>query len=381
MAHADDRDCQINGLFKAAAQFMKDSNYTFFTEQLIAWFDKDPARRPMPWKGEKDPYKIWLSEIILQQTRVEQGWKYFERFVNRFPTVKDLAKADQDEVMALWKGLGYYSRARNLHHTARVVSEEYEGLFPRSKLELQKLKGVGEYTASAIASFAFEEPAAVLDGNVIRIISRFFGIKEDVTQTQVRKKLQQIADELISEKRPADFNQAIMDFGALVCTPSNPDCSQCPMREHCRAYSEGLTAEIPFKSPKKAKRERFFHFLVITNKEGDLWLEKRQGKDIWQNLYQLPLIESTKVLNPRELTLKLKDERPELVSTETPEIYPKAYKQTLSHQLIHARFYKIPTLVDSKPADTDWVAVSKDKLDTFAIPKVVDCYFIDDWLN
>jgi A/G-specific adenine glycosylase len=352
-----------------------------FTDSLLSWFDADPARRPMPWKGEKDPYRIWLSEIILQQTRVEQGWAYFERFVKAFPRVADLSSATEDEVLAMWKGLGYYSRARNLHQTAKHVHSVLNGEFPKTKAELKKLKGVGDYTASAIASFAFEEPAAVLDGNVIRILCRYFGIEEEISQSSTRKRLESLVDDLLPKTRPADFNQAAMDFGALICSPKKPLCFACPVKNQCVAFEKGIVEKLPIKKTAKAKRERYFHFLVLQPSPNSVWMEKRTRNDIWKNLWQLPMFESDKLLVPRALKQELCDHWPELDLEKELEIYPKAYKQQLSHQIIHARFYKSSTLIKQGPADTDWKEVAIENLDTFALPKVVDCFFIDDWLN
>lgn len=359
----------------------KTNSKAAFTRALLEWYDADPLRRPMPWKGEKDPYRIWLSEIILQQTRVEQGWAYFERFIAAYPTLKDLAAASEDEVLALWKGLGYYSRARNLLHTARHIQSNLSGKFPNSKASLLHLKGVGSYTASAIASFAFEEPTAVIDGNVIRILCRYFGIEEEVSKSKTRKHLEALSDDLIPIDRPADFNQAIMDFGALVCTPKNPLCMQCPFQSNCLAFEKGIVETLPVKRPKKPKKQRYFHFLVAQPEADMIWLEKRSAEDIWKNLWQIPLVEASEILTPRKLKRELSSIWPDWAIESDIEIYPKAYKQQLSHQTIHARFYKFTANTKQSPALTDWQAIAIEKLDTFALPKVVDCFFIDDWLN
>ncbi len=352
-----------------------------FTKSILSWHDSDPDRRPMPWRGIKDPYAIWLSEVILQQTRVEQGWKYYERFIQAYPKVEDLANASEDEVLAQWKGLGYYSRARNLHATAKKVSDELKGEFPKKKAELLKLKGVGDYTASAIASFAFNEPNAVLDGNVIRILARYFGIEGDIRDTKTKKELQNLADSLIAVDRPAEYNQAIMDFGSMQCTPQKPNCTQCPLSESCYAFAEGKVSSLPFKSKPKEKVHRYFHFILLPSPSGGFWLQKRTAKDIWQNLYQPLLVESDKILSPNGLINEMDQDQRSGLGIEELEIYPKAYKQTLSHQIIHARFYQSPSLIKKMDADTEWRELRRENLDTFALPKVVDCYFLDDWLN
>ena len=233
-----------------------------FAALLLKWH-KDENRREMPWKGEKNPYYIWLSEIILQQTRVEQGLPYFLRFKQKYPTVKQLAKAKEDEVMKLWQGLGYYSRARNLHETAKNIQQNFKGIFPGTFDELKKLKGVGDYTAAAIASFAFGEKKAVVDGNVIRVLARVFGIETAFDTTKGKKKFAQLAQELIDENNPAVYNQAIMDFGGVVCSPKNPKCEDCPFHKICIAKNHALIEQLPYREKRTKIKNRYFNYLLI----------------------------------------------------------------------------------------------------------------------
>lgn len=257
-----------------------------FTETIIAWYSTHA--RDLPWRQTKDPYVIWLSEIILQQTRVAQGLPYFHRLLAAFPSVLDLAKADEDQLFRIWQGLGYYSRARNLHKTAKIVADA-GGKFPSSYADLINLPGIGPYTAAAIASFAFNEPKPVVDGNVFRILARYFGIHVDILHASARKIFTDLADELISINQPAIFNQAIMEFGSLQCSPS-PTCSICPLQFSCVAFSENRVQELPVKSKKKSQKERFFAYFII-EKKGKILVRQRASKDIWQGLWEFYLVE------------------------------------------------------------------------------------------
>jgi len=269
-----------------------------FTKKLLKWYAK--SNRPMPWKGEKNPYLVWLSEIILQQTRVEQGWPYFERFRDKYPKVEDLANAPEDEVMKLWEGLGYYSRARNLHFTAKYIAQDLGGVFPKTYEEILSLKGVGPYTASAIASFAYGLPHAVVDGNVYRVLSRCFGIDTPIDSTKGKKQFTQLADELLNRKKPGEYNQAIIDFGATHCTPKNPSCGNCELQDICIAFRDDKQGAFPVKEKKIKKRTRYFQYFIVESPDG-LLLHKRVEKDIWQNLYEFPVQETEKILETAEL--------------------------------------------------------------------------------
>ena len=256
---------------------------------LLAWYPRH--RRDLPWRSTRDPYAIWLSEVILQQTRVAQGLPYYLDFLTTYPTVQALAAAPEQEVLRHWQGLGYYSRARNMHHTAQQVVGEFGGQFPATYAGLRQLKGVGPYTAAAVASFAFDEAVAVLDGNVFRVLARIFGLHSDIAAPSSRKEFQALADQHLPPAHAAEFNQAIMEFGALQCTPAKPDCLFCPVQSQCWAFQHGQVALLPVKAKAKAARTRYFHYLVLRH-AGQLYLRERPGGDIWQGLYDFALVET-----------------------------------------------------------------------------------------
>ncbi len=268
-----------------------------FSAKLLNWASQN--LRPMPWKGETDPYKIWLSEIILQQTRVEQGLPYYERFVQNYPTVTDLADAPADEVMRLWQGLGYYSRARNLQNAAQMIRDEFQGVFPVKYNDIRALKGVGDYTAAAIASFAYNLPFAVVDGNVYRVLARIFGVFTPIDTSKGKKEFAILAQNLLDKNQSALYNQAIIDFGATHCTPQNPKCGECPFQKNCKAYEINAKTNcdsikiLPVKSKKLVIKHRFFHYFYFGENQ-KIWIQKRTEKDIWQELWQLPLHETAR---------------------------------------------------------------------------------------
>lgn len=270
-----------------------------FHNQIIYWYLQH--KRELPWRKTKDPYRIWLSEIMLQQTRVAQGLPYFLKFTKVFPTVFDLAKADESQVLKLWQGLGYYSRARNLHFTAKYVANECGGIFPKSYKELLKLKGVGDYTASAIASICYDEPVAVVDGNVYRVLSRYFGISTPINSTQGIKEFKELAQTLIDASQPGVYNQAIMDFGALHCKPQNPLCNECPIAESCIALAKNTVKNLPVKEKKIKIKKRYFNYLVVDTSNNTTVLKERTEKGIWRGLYQFPLIETQKLTTKTEI--------------------------------------------------------------------------------
>ncbi len=324
-----------------------------FSPSIRSWFRLNHRR--LPWRGSKDPYIIWLSEIILQQTRVEQGKPYFQRFTDHFPDIQSLANASEQEVLNLWQGLGYYSRARNLHATAKHISENLNACFPNSYRELLKLKGVGPYTAAAISSIAFDEKAAVVDGNVYRVLSRVFDIATPIDSTQGKKEFQQLADELITDEDPGDHNQAIMELGATICTPSNPDCGHCPLNDKCLAYARGVISARPVKQGKTKTRDRYFHYLVFDN-DAETIIVKRTEKDIWQHLFQFPLLEGESI--------------EELLPNGFHSVSP-TIKHILSHQRIYARFYHynfIPELDDS------WKKIKWSDIEDHPLPALIDKY-------
>ncbi len=269
-----------------------------FSKSIINWYSV--YKRDLPWRNTKDPYYIWLSEIILQQTQVKQGLPYYNAFIENYPSVFDLANASEDSVLKLWQGLGYYSRARNLHFTAQYIVNTLNGKFPNNYKDLLQLKGVGDYTASAIASIAFNEVAAVVDGNVYRVLSRYYGIATPINSSEGIKAFKALATQLIDAKQPATFNQAIMEFGARQCKPKNPNCVICPLNQSCMALQKNTISILPVKLKKTKVQKKYFNFLVCVDTENNILFEKRTGNGIWQNLYQFPLIESDKSLKASE---------------------------------------------------------------------------------
>lgn len=312
-----------------------------FSTEIISWYRRN--KRPLPWRNTKDPYKIWLSEIILQQTRVAQGLPYYLKFTQAYPTVFQLADAPEEEVLKLWQGLGYYSRAKNLHATAKHIAHTLNGVFPQTYKELLTLKGVGDYTASAIASICFNEPAPVLDGNVYRVLARYFNIDIPINTSEGATCFKALAKELIDHNRPATYNQAIMEFGAIQCKPQSPDCPVCPLNNSCGALQHNQVAQLPVKLKKGKIKKRYFNYLVITN-GAHIALQKRTEKDIWQNLYEFPLIETP---GPAESnTLLRHPSLKELLATHTFTIKPhnrEPIVHKLSHQHLYTHFWILKT--------------------------------------
>lgn len=337
-----------------------------FSDKLIHWYNKN--KRDLPWRNSKNPYHIWLSEIILQQTRVEQGLPYYLKFVSNFKTIKALANAPEEKVMKLWQGLGYYSRARNLHAAAKQMLTQYKGNFPKTFEEIIALKGVGDYTASAIASFAYNLPHAVVDGNVYRVLSRVFGIETPIDSTKGKADFKYLAQELLDKKNPSLYNQAIMEFGALYCKPVNPDCNNCIFNDTCIAFEKKLVATLPIKEKKTKTRNRYFNYLLL-NKGGNLVINKREEKDIWQNLHDFPLIESAVELSDKKLFDKIKWKQ--LVPNGSKiKQKSKVYKHILSHQIIYAVFWEIE--VDTLPPN--FIEIKRTKLKKYAVSRLVEIY-------
>ncbi|CAM2813734.1 A/G-specific adenine glycosylase [Flavobacterium frigoris] len=311
-----------------------------FSNLLIKWYLQN--KRDLPWRSTTNPYLIWLSEIMLQQTRVAQGTPYFLAFTAAFPTVFDLAKANEEEVLKLWQGLGYYSRARNLHKTAQYVAFELNGVFPGSYNDLLKLKGVGEYTAAAIASFSYNEIVPVVDGNVFRVLSRYFDVETDIALASAKKEFAALAFELIPKDNPAIFNQAIMEFGALQCVPKSPNCSICVFNESCAALQKNKVAQLPVKSKKLKVRNRYFNYLVVADDNENTIIQKRTAKGIWQNLYEFPLMETVKEEGFDYVAEKIQEhyfEENEVVSV--MECNAKSIIHKLSHQHLYIKFWKV----------------------------------------
>ena len=347
---------------------------SFLAAALLTWYPRH--HRDLPWRHTRDPYAIWLSEVILQQTRVAQGLPYYETFLAAYPTVQALAAAPEAEVLRHWQGLGYYSRARNMHHTAQQVVNDHDGRFPATYAGLLQLRGVGPYTAAAIASFAFDEAVAVLDGNVYRVLARIFGLHSDIAAPSSRKEFQALADQHIPAATPADFNQAIMEFGALQCTPAKPDCLFCPLQQQCWAFQHGQVALLPVKSKAKASRTRYFHYFVLRHGE-QTYLRERREKDIWQGLYDFALAETTvPELPPAELLRHLNALGASLDTSRAAE--PSAtYRHVLSHQKLEARFHPL-ALAMPLPAttlrDLGLRAYSAAEIEALPKPKLIDNY-------
>jgi len=311
-----------------------------FSQKLISWYSEH--KRELPWRNTKDPYKIWLSEVILQQTRVAQGLPYYENFINTFPTVFDLAKADEQQVLKIWQGLGYYSRARNLHHTAQYVSEKCNGEFPKTYNELIKLKGVGSYTAAAIASFSYEEPVAVVDGNVFRVLSRYFGVETDISSSQAKKEFQQLANEVLDKNQPSVFNQAIMEFGALQCVPKSPNCEICTFNTSCFALQKNKVEQLPVKLKKTKVTQRFLHYLVLLDENQNTIINKRIQSGIWKNLYEFPLLEVDSKTDLEIISQKIADLYEDQYLIQDISIFnQKEIIHKLSHQQLHISFWRI----------------------------------------
>lgn len=345
-----------------------------FSNNLARWYETN--KRDLPWRKTSDPYIIWISEIILQQTRVDQGIGYFLRFVDRFPDVLSLAKASEQDVLKLWQGLGYYSRARNLKSAAEYIVDHHKGVFPVNHADILKLKGVGSYTAAAIASFAYKQCYPVIDGNVMRVIARLYGIEHSVHSGEGKRLIAETAQKLIDKKEPDIYNQAIMEFGALQCTPSSPNCENCIFSIECVAYNTGKVSEIPRRKSEIIRKNRYFNYVVIRDKNRII-LKKRSGKDIWQNMFDFPLIES----NDKLMTIGLKN-IPGLVSEKEVPYKTKRVSEwkthLLSHQKIHARFHELHCDVDNFYLPVDWKIVQVDEIKDYPLPKLIETYINGD---
>ncbi|HVG41489.1 MAG TPA: A/G-specific adenine glycosylase [Chitinophagaceae bacterium] len=337
-----------------------------FVTGLLNW-NKIKNNREMPWKGEKDPYKIWLSEIILQQTRVEQGWTYYNNFVQTYPTINDLAKAPEGEVFKLWEGLGYYTRCRNLIATAAYISKELKGVFPNEYSSILALKGVGPYTAAAIGSFAFNLPYAVVDGNVFRVLARVFDIELPIDTTGGKNYFSSLAQRLLPINEAGIYNQAIMDFGATICKPQ-PECAHCFFNKDCLAYLKNKQLTLPVKGKKTAVKERWFHY-VIVKCNNEYAIRQRSDKDIWQNLYEFLLVEGDKKLTEEKLLTQVEKSYGIEASAINEFYFLKEIKQRLSHQVIYFSFYLLE--LAAAPSMESFIWTKKDDLKSFAFPKTL----------
>src|SRR5690606_16708654 len=340
-----------------------------FSKTLINWYSTN--KRMLPWRQTTDPYCVWLSEIILQQTQVVQGLPYYMSFLKEFPSIVHLANAPESQVLKLWQGLGYYSRARNLHATAKYIVSELNGEFPNTYPELIKLKGVGDYTASAIASICFNQPTAVVDGNVYRVLSRYFGIDTPINSSSGAKTFKQLAQQLIDKNNPAEFNQAIMEFGAVQCRPQNPDCNVCPFQNNCVALQTNKISELPVKIKAAKAKKKCFNFLVILSADNKTILEKRNGKGIWQNLYQFPLIETKDETEYDAFLPFVQDHHLLKGITFELSLYNK---DTIIHKLSHQHLYTKFWIVNIKAPLTNGIPLNE--VPKYAVPIVIG-NFID----
>ena len=345
-----------------------------FSNSLTQWYLQN--KRDLPWRKTVNPYKIWLSEIMLQQTRVAQGTPYFLSFTTAFPTVFDLAAANEEQVLKLWQGLGYYSRARNLHKTAQYVVNELSGIFPDNYNDLLKLKGVGEYTAAAIASFSYNEAVPVVDGNVFRVLSRYFDVETDIAAASAKKEFAALAFELMPKHNPGVFNQAIMEFGALQCVPKSPNCGICVFNTSCAALQKKKVDQLPVKSKKLKVRNRFFNYLVVSDDNENTIIQKRIAKGIWHNLYEFPLIETERVEDFDCIANLIQSDffkGNEIVGIS--ESNPETIIHKLSHQHLHIKFWKV------KVNGTIKNAINSETMKTFPFPIVIHNFIEKDFLS
>jgi len=344
-----------------------------FNYLILSYFDKN--KRDLPWRHTNDPFHIWLSEIILQQTRVDQGMKFYNNFIHEFDTIFDLANADEQKVLKLWQGLGYYSRARNLHHAAKYISTELKGKFPNNFKDLKKLKGVGDYTAAAIASIVYKEAVPAVDGNMYRVFSRYFNIEEDISSSKAKKVFWELGLEVIDKKRPGDFNQAIMDLGATVCTPKSPKCEICVLNESCEALRLKKVDQLPVKLKKIKVSNRFLHFIILENNH-TISLSKRTNNDVWKNLYTFPKIETETDLLDKGWVL---DE-----NLENNLTFVSEEKHILSHQNLFIKYWKLNVSLDeiiNLSKKIGFEMISMQSIDDYPFPKPIEKFINNHYLN
>ena len=344
-----------------------------FNYLILSYFDKN--KRDLPWRDTKDAFRIWLSEIILQQTRVDQGMKFYNNFIHEFETIFDLANADEQKVLKLWQGLGYYSRARNLHFTSQYIANELEGKFPDNFNDLKKLKGVGDYTAAAIASIVYNEAVPAVDGNMFRVFARYFNIDNDISLPKTKKIFWDLGLQIIDQKRPGDFNQAVMDLGATICTPKLAKCDSCPLNESCEALRLNKVNELPVKLKKVKVTNRHLHFIVIEN-EGEIALSKRIGKDVWLNLYTFPKIETdTDLLDKGWIFEHNLEDKLSFISEE---------KHILSHQNLFIKYWKLNVSlrdITNLQAENDFEMIALNDLEHYPLPKPIEKFINKHYLD
>ncbi len=343
----------------------------YIYDTLSVWYSEN--KRDLPWRDINDPYRIWISEIILQQTRVNQGMSYYLKFIERFSNVAELANANEDEVLKYWQGLGYYTRARNLHKASRQIMKDYNGVFPTKYTDVLKLAGIGEYSAAAISSFAYNQPYAVVDGNVFRVLSRIFGIDTPIDCSTGKKEFKALAQKLLSDKEPGLHNQAIMEFGALQCVPVSPNCNNCIFQSKCSAFKLDIVANLPIKSKKTKVTDRHFNYFFIEFNH-DIYIQQRKEKDIWRNLFEFPLIESDRLLETAEILEK--EEFKNLMSgIDHVEIIEKSnsIKHILSHRKIFAQFISI-RISNESDALKKLIKVPKSDIDQYAVSRLIELF-------
>jgi A/G-specific adenine glycosylase len=344
------------------------------SEILDRWYFEN--KRDLPWRRTESAYHIWLSEVILQQTRVNQGMNYYLRFVERYPAIEDLAKAPVDEVLKLWQGLGYYTRARNLHTTAKTIANEYGGKFPMHYHDLLKLKGIGKYTAAAIASIAFKEPVALVDGNVSRVLSRFYGLHAPIDTSEGKAVLEDTAQKILDREHPGIHNQALMEFGALVCLPRNPHCNECVLANDCVARAKDIVELLPVKEGKSRNRLRYFNYLFIVH-HGKTYLHKRGSRDIWNSLYEFPLIETDAPVDFRTLT-KTPDWQKIFKGINIKcDGNMKTYKHKLTHQTLYCNFYRVVVKGTTDLSKDCYIPVMLNCIHEYAVPRIIDRFLED----
>jgi len=330
----------------------------FFGNQLLEWYKIN--QRDLPWRKTKNPYKIWISEVILQQTQVKQGLPYYYKFIDKYPTINDLSEAGIDEILNLWQGLGYYSRARNMHKTAQTIVEKFNGIFPTKYADILMLKGIGTYTAAAISSFCYDKPVAVLDGNVFRVLSRINNINTPINSSTGKKVFSDLAEKSLLRTDPGNYNQAIMELGALICKPSNPLCHECPLMNFCQSYTLNNQSELPVKIKNKPKKERFFNYICLDDGKRTV-IEKRNSNDIWKELYQFPLTEENHLLSKEELPHYFKSDFP----YEIVNVYDDTH--ILTHQKIYARLFHLSSKQNLTQGSVSW-----HEFDDFPIPRLIE---------
>ncbi len=338
-----------------------------YRKALTVWYNH--SKRELPWREDRDPYKIWVSEVILQQTRVQQGLDYYANFLRSFPNIKSLAQAPEEEVLKVWQGLGYYSRARNMHHAAKTILSGYGGKFPNDYGSIRNLKGIGDYTAAAIASMAFDLPYAVVDGNVFRVLSRLFGITTPIDTVAGKKEFYTLAQTLLDTAHPGEFNQALMEFGAIQCLPSQPLCADCPLSVKCYALANKSIGSFPVKSKQVKQKERYLNYLYLHQGE-KLFLEKRGDKDIWRNMYHFPLIETKTPASPEEVIGS--DAWKALFNNQTSAIeavFPERI-HLLTHQRLHIRFFSVH--LDPSEIPGHLFAIDREDIARYPVPKPIE---------